>query len=101
MRVSDFTIAAYRPRGTFQTIQGVTPDDLDAAFVEAIEAAGHDPEDAPIRAARIRMHEFATIVRNSTWGAVLKLDCATACLSSSLKQLGIEPPPAPAARPLN
>ncbi|GBU19684.1 MULTISPECIES: hypothetical protein [unclassified Methylobacterium] len=102
LRVSDFTIQSYPPRDQrFETVQGVTTEDLDDAFLEAIEAAGRDAGSAEIVAARVSLHGFANLIRNSTWGAVLKLDCAQACLESNLRQLGIEPPPAPAARPLN
>ena len=46
LRVSDFTIQSYPPRDQrFETVQGVTTEDLDDAFLEAIEAAGRQGED--------------------------------------------------------
>ncbi len=101
MRVSDFTIAVAFEPGAFQVVQGVTDDDLADAFDEAVEKARRSPNESPVLGAKAHMLVVSGIIRNHTWGNLLKVEDAQSALEVALKSLGIELPPAPPTRLLN
>lgn len=101
MRVSDFTITVAFEPGAFQVVQGVTFEDLELAFDEAVEKAGRGPGEGEVLGAKAHMFVVASVIRNHTWGGVLKTEDAQSALEVALKSLGIEPPPAAPPRPLN
>lgn len=82
MRVSNFTISVAFESGAFQVAKGVTFEDLEYAFDERVEEAGRDPREGEVLGAKAHMLVVAGIIRNHTWGGILKTEDAQSRLRS-------------------